>query len=190
MSTIVSPFQVITRRPVSVTSPITSAGTSHLSQIAMKASRFAGVTIAIIRSCDSLIRISSGTSEGSRSGTRFRSTCMPPVPLAASSVVAQETPAAPRSWMPTTTSAAYSSRQHSMSSFSMNGSPTCTAGRFASEPSSNVALASTLAPPMPSAPVAAPKSTTLLPGPGAMASLIWSLRSRPTQSALTSGLPM
>ncbi len=76
-----------------------------------------------------------------------------------------------------------------MSSFSMNGSPTCTAGRLACDSSSNVALASTEAPPMPSGPVEAPNSTTLLPGPGAVASLIWSLRSRPTHRALTSGLP-
>ncbi len=101
-----SPSQVMTRRPVSVTSPMTAAGTSHRLQIAMNAGMSSGRTTAIIRSCDSLMRISSGLSEGSRSGTRLRSTVMPPVPLAANSVVAQETPAAPRSWMPTTTSAA------------------------------------------------------------------------------------
>ena len=37
-----------------------------------------------------------------------------------------DNPAPPRSWMPTTKPAAYNSRQHSMSTFSVNGSPTCT----------------------------------------------------------------
>ncbi len=72
----------------------------------------------------------------------------------------------------------------------MNGSPTCTAGRLACDSSSKVAEASTDAPPMPSGPVRAPNSTTLFPGPGAVASLIWSLRRSPTHKALTSGLPM
>ncbi len=55
---------------------------------------------------------------------------MPPVPAAASSVVAHDRPAAPRSWMPTTRSSAKISRQHSISTFSANGSPTCTLGRL------------------------------------------------------------
>ena len=56
---------------------------------------------------------------------------MPPEPLDANSLVAQESPAAPRSWMPTTSFSAKASRVHSMSSFSWKGSPTWTAGRFA-----------------------------------------------------------
>ena len=62
--------------------------------------------------------------------------------------------------MPATTFAAKSSSVHSMSSFSMNGSPTCTDGRFWWEASSKVALASTDAPPMPSGPVPAPNRMT------------------------------
>ena len=81
---------------------------------------------------------------------------MPPSPAAASSEVAQEMPAAPKSWMPVTTPAANSSRVHSMSSFSMNGSPTCTAGRLDGLSSSKVSDARIEAPPMPSPPVAAP----------------------------------
>ena len=76
-----------------------------------------------------------------------------------------------------------------MSTFSMNGSPTCTAGRLLGFASSNVSLASTETPPMPSPPVAAPNSTTRLPAPDANASLISSCRITPTQSAFTSGLP-
>ena len=117
---------------------------------------------------------------------------MPPVPAAASSVVAQATPAAPRSWMPITRPSAKSSRQHSTSSFSMNGSPTWTLGRLtaalAADPP-NAALASTEAPPMPSGPVAEPNRITWLPGPLAAATCRSPCRITPTQSALTSGFP-
>ena len=65
---------------------------------------------------------------------------MPPSPALASSDVAQERPAPPRSWMPVTMPAAKSSSVHSMSSFSMNGSPTWTLGRLAGPVSSNVSL--------------------------------------------------
>src|ERR1700761_5312973 len=165
MSTTVSPCQVISSRPVPVTSPMTVAWTPHLAQTPRKRSTLAGVTTAIIRSWDSLMRISGGPSEESRSGTWSSRTRMPPVPAAASSVVAQATPAAPRSWMPVIRSSRYSSRQHSMSSFSRNGSPTWTLGRLAAAPSPNVALASTEAPPMPSGPVREPSRMTWLPGP-------------------------
>ena len=197
MSTTASPRQVMTSRPVSVTSPITVARTSHLAQTPRNASTRAGSTTAIMRSCDSLIKISGGPSDASRSGTSSSRTSMPPVPAAASSVVAQATPAAPRSWMPTTRPPAKSSRQHSMSSFSVKGSPTCTLGRFAASPptspspftSPNVALASTEAPPTPSGPVVDPNRITLLPGPLACATCRSPCRITPMQSALTSGFP-
>ena len=144
-----------------------------------------------MRSCDSLIKISGGPSDPSRSGTASSRTSMPPVPAAASSVVAQATPAAPRSWMPTTRPPANSSRQHSTSSFSVNGSPTCTLGRFAASPptSPKVALASTEAPPTPSGPVVDPNRITWLPGPLAAATCRSPCRITPTQSALTRGFP-
>ena len=194
MSTTVSPRQVMTSRPVSVTSPITAARTSHLAQTARNSSTRPGSTTAIMRSCDSLIKISGGPSDASRSGTSSSRTSMPPVPAAASSVVAHATPAAPRSWMPVTRPPAKSSRQHSTSSFSGNGSPTWTLGRLAdavpSEAASpNVALASTEAPPTPSGPVVEPNRITLLPGPLAAATCRSPCRMTPTQSALTSGLP-
>ena len=108
MSTTTSPCQDISSRPVPVTSPITVASTSHLAQIDRKRSSPAGSTIAIMRSCDSLIRISAGPSDASRSGTASSLTRMPTPapPPAASSVVAQATPAAPRSWIPSTRPAA------------------------------------------------------------------------------------
>ena len=129
----------MTSRPVSVTSPITAARTSHLAQTSRNCSTRPGSTTAIMRSCDSLIKISGGPRDASRSGTASSRTCIPPVPAAASSVVAQATPAAPRSWMPTTRPPAYSSRQHSTSSFSRKGSPTWTLGRFAASPRRNTA---------------------------------------------------
>src|SRR3954453_19026918 len=50
--------------------------------MARKAATSAGATTAIIRSCDSLIRISSGASVESRGGTVSSSTGMPPPPAA------------------------------------------------------------------------------------------------------------
>ena len=92
--------------------------------------------------------------------------------------------------MPPTRSSANSSSVHSISSFSMNGSPTWTLGRFAGAASaSNVSLASTETPPMPSPPVLAPYRMTWLPTPVAFARCSSSCRITPTQSALTSGLP-
>ena len=55
---------------------------------------------------------------GSRRGTAETSTSMPTPPRAAVSLVAQTSPAPPRSWMPTTSPASSSSRQASMSRFS------------------------------------------------------------------------
>ena len=72
-----------------------------------------------------------------------------------SRVVEQVSPAAPMSWMPTSASVCITSRHASSSSFSMNGSPTCTAGRFSADFSSNSADA-IVAPWMPSRPVFAP----------------------------------
>ena len=51
---------------------------------------------------------------------------------------------------------AISSRQASISRFSVNGSPTCTVGRFSSIEASNSAEA-IVAPPTPSRPVLAPR---------------------------------
>jgi hypothetical protein len=79
-----------------------------------------------------------------------------PVPARAPiSQVEQVSPAAPMSWMPTTAPVASASRQASSSTFSMNGSPTWTVGRFSSLPSPNSADAM-VAPWMPSRPVFAP----------------------------------
>ena len=68
----------------------------------------------------------------SRAGTWSRSSSMPTPPLPAISTEELVSPAAPMSWMATIASVAISSRHASISSFSVNGSPTCTVGRFSS----------------------------------------------------------
>ena len=77
------------------------ADTSNLEQ-----STRPGSTTTIMRSCDSLIKIAAGPRPSSRSGTWSSATVMPVPPAAASSVVAQAIPAAPRSPIATTTPAA------------------------------------------------------------------------------------
>ena len=64
-------------------------------------------------------------------------------------------PAAPMSCIPTTAPVLMASRLASSRSFSVNGSPTCTLGRFASDASAISSLAN-VAPWMPSRPVAEP----------------------------------
>ena len=91
----------------------------------------------------------------SRSGTRSRSRSIPQPPRAAISNEEEVRPAAPMSWMATMQSWPISSRQASISSFSVNGSPTWTVGRLASLSSENSADAM-VAPWMPSRPVLAP----------------------------------
>ena len=71
---------------------------------------------------------------------------MPAAPRPAISSALDVRPAAPMSWMATMWSVPMSSRHASRRSFSVNGSPTCTAGRFAAAPASKAADASRLAP--------------------------------------------
>ena len=66
----------------------------------------------------------------------------------------------------------------------MNGSPICTVGRLSSESSSS-AEASTDAPPIPSRPVRAPNSTTMLPTPAAADLISLSVSISPSAIALT-----
>ena len=190
MSTMRSPCQSTVSRPVAFTSPITTASTSHLAQRSMNSTRRSGRTIAHIRSCDSLIKISSGDKVSSRKSTRSSQTCMPPSPFEASSLVAHEMPAPPRSWIPSTSPACSTSRVASISNFSMKGSPTCTLGRLVGPPSLKVSEARTETPPMPSPPVRAPYRTTKFPTPFALARWISSCFIAPTHNAFTSGLPL
>ena len=92
----------------------------------------------------------------SRQGTLSSSRSTPRLPLAPISTAEQVSPAAPMSWMAMTQPLCMISRQASSRSFSENGSPTCTVGRFSSAPSPNSADAM-LAPWMPSRPVLEPR---------------------------------
>ncbi len=107
----------------SVTRPMIATGKSQRAQTARTASQRCGSTMATIRSWDSLIMTSNGSRPGSRRGIASRSTRIPVPPRSAVSQVAQVMPAAPRSWMLTTSPFAISSRVASISSFSANGSP-------------------------------------------------------------------
>ena len=80
---------------------------------------------------------------------------MPTPPLPAISTDELVRPAAPMSWMATMASVAISSRHASISSFSVNGSPTWTVGRFSSASAANSAEAM-VAPWIPSRPVFEP----------------------------------
>ncbi len=107
-----------------VTRPMIATGRSHRSHTARTASQRAGSTIASIRSCDSEIITSNGSSPGSRRGIASRSISIPVPPRSAVSLVAHVMPAAPRSWTLTTRAFAISSSVASIRSFSANGSPT------------------------------------------------------------------
>src|SRR2546423_1326382 len=92
----------------------------------------------------------------SRHGTLSRLRSTPRSPLAPISTAEQVRPAAPMSWIAITQSLAMISRHASSSSFSENGSPTCTVGRFSSASAPNSAEAM-VAPWMPSRPVFEPR---------------------------------
>ena len=168
-----------------MTSPIGAGPTCHFSQIAITRSTLPGSTTASIRSWDSDTMISNGSMSASRSGTRDTSMSIPVPPPDAISAAEEVSPAAPRSWRETSSPSPSSSRQHSTSFDSSNGSPICTLGRFASSPSPSSADAKTDAPPIPSRPVDAPISTTTLPTPAAAERTMSSVRASPTHIAFT-----
>ena len=89
-----------------------------------------GSTTHSIRSCDSEIITSNGSMSASRSGTSETSMSMPTSPFDAISDELDDSPAAPRSCSERSAPRSSSSRQHSSSFFSSNGSPICTVGRL------------------------------------------------------------
>ena len=138
-----------------MTVPIPTASRSHLAKVQRTSSSRPRAATSSMRSCDSDSMISYGVIPASRWGTREASISMPMPARAGISEQAHASPAAPMSWMPTIAPVAMASRQASSSSFSVNGSPTCTVGRRSSAVSSKVADAM-VAPWMPSRPVLAP----------------------------------
>ncbi len=91
----------------------------------------------------------------SRWGVRSSWMSMPTPPFSLISDEEHEMPAAPMSCIPTTAPVRMASRVASKRSFSVNGSPTWTLGRLASE-SSEISTEAKVAPWMPSRPVAEP----------------------------------
>ncbi len=168
-----------------MTSPIAVALTSHFAHTASTSSTRSGSTTHSMRSCDSEIMISNGSMSASRSGTRRTSRSIPTPPLAAISDDDEVSPAAPRSCRATSSDRSSSSREHSSSLLSSNGSPICTVGRLAESSSPSSADASTDAPPIPSRPVRAPNSTTTFPTPAAALLISFDVSISPTHIALT-----
>ena len=76
---------------------MTAARTSHFSQMAATSGHDSGVTMANMRSWLSLVMTSQGSMPSSRRGTALTSTSMPTPPRPAVSLVAQASPAPPRS---------------------------------------------------------------------------------------------
>ena len=138
-----------------MTCPMASACRSHFSKTRTTSASRPFSATSSIRSCDSESITSYAVMPVSRWGTRATSISTPVPARAPISEVEQVRPAAPMSWMPTTAPVFMASRHASSRTFSMNGSPTCTVGRFSSLPSPNSAEAM-VAPWMPSRPVLAP----------------------------------
>jgi len=156
MSATTTPCCRTTMRPVSVTNPIRAACRSHFANTASISRSRPRSTITSIRSWDSDSMISYEFMPLSRCGTASSSISMPAPPRLAVSHVEHVSPAAPMSWIPTTSpGTAIISRHASMSSFSMKGSPFCTAGR-SDALSALSSFEANAAPPSPSRPVAAP----------------------------------
>ncbi len=112
-----------------------------------------------------------------------------PAPSDAISDRAEASPAAPQSCSDSTSPDSTRSTETSISFLPVKGSPTCTVGRLSASSSPSSWLASTDAPPMPSRPVVAPYSTTMLPGPAAFADCSRPASRIPTHMALTRQLP-
>ena len=112
---------------------------SHFSKIRSTSASCPRLTTRSMRSCDSESMISYGVMPASRCGTSETSIVTPAPPREPISHVEHVRPAAPMSWMPTSAPVRITSRHASSSSFSMNGSPTCTAGRLSADLSSNSA---------------------------------------------------
>ncbi len=171
-----------------ITSPITSAARSHFARMSRTCCSRPRFATTSMRSCDSLSRISYGVMPVSRTGTFVTSIVTPTSPRAAISAELDVSPAAPMSWIATMCPLLINSRLASSSSFSVNGSPTCTRGRFASLDAERSSEAND-APWMPSRPVRAPTAITGFPTPSAFARMRSLSCSSPTHIALTSGFP-
>ncbi len=183
------PPSMMRAMPSPVTSPITSELSSQRSNSAWTFCSHPRFAMTSMRSCDSESMTSYAVIPSSRRGTRDTSIRRPVPDFEAHSIAALVSPAAPRSCNPTIQSVCTSSRQASISSFSMNGLPTCTAGRRSSDCSFNSTLAK-VAPWIPSRPVSAPTRIRGLPGPSARAFTSSPTRAIPTHIAFTSGLPL
>ena len=116
--------------PVSVTSPTRVQSNSHFSKIAFNSLSNPCSITTNIRSWLSESIISYAFILSSLKGTLSKSIFMPDSPFADISEQEHVIPAAPISWIPTNHNFLHNSKDASMSSFSVNGSPTCTFDRL------------------------------------------------------------
>ena len=124
----------------------------------------------------------------SRRGILSTFMVIPKLLRCAISILALVMPAAPQSCIPTTPGISMASRHASMSVFSKNGFPTCTADRISGS-SSKDRDARPEAPCMPSRPVLEPTSNSRSPGASALALMTLALDISPTHIAFTNGFP-
>src|SRR2546430_168493 len=103
-----SPSKIASTVPP-VTSPMRAPWSSHLAKMRSTSASRPGRATTSIRSCDSDSITSCGVIALARRGTRATSMRIPTPLLAATSLAAQVSPAAPRSWTASTASAATSS---------------------------------------------------------------------------------
>ncbi|MPM63938.1 hypothetical protein SDC9_110823 [bioreactor metagenome] len=140
-----------------------------------------------MRSCDSERNISHGAIPFSRRGIFSTVMSIPHPLLWAISLEEERMPAAPISCIEAIRSLSRRSMQHSMSSFSSNGSPICIWGLLDFESSSSSREAKE-APAIPSRPVFEPRRTARSPFLAVCELAILSRRTKPALKAFTSGL--
>ncbi len=144
-------------------------------------------TIRSMRSCDSERNISHGAIPFSLRGIFSTVMSMPHPLLWAISLEEESIPAAPMSCIDAIRSLSRRSMQHSIRSFSSNGSPICICGLLAFESSSSSREANE-APAIPSRPVLEPRSTARSPLFAVCELAILSRRTNPALKAFTRGL--
>ena len=173
-------------RPSVPNVPITVASTSSPPASASSASTRSGGTDSTIRSCASLIQISSYRNPAYFSGTAPSSTVAPTrSPI---SPTADDSPPAPQSVTPVNSPASRACRITSATFFSVIALPICTAWLNSSACVSVSSALLNVAPWMPSRPVRPPSTRIRSPYPTAFS--ILSRGITPTHPQNTSGLPM
>ena len=158
-STIVLPFQCMTRRGSSVTCATIVASRFSPSAMARKRPASSAATTTAIRSCDSLIASSVPSRPSYFFGTALRSMSSP----SASSPMATDTPPAPKSLQRLIMRQASALRNRRWSLRSSGALPFCTSAPQLASDCTVCDLEDPVAPPQPSRPVRPPSKITTSP---------------------------